>query len=66
MELATGMPPVQASKTPPVNAWNQFLQRVLVSVGRDGDSEPGLRAAESLLPRLTPVSDLGTGPASEQ
>jgi hypothetical protein len=66
VELATGMPSVQSSKPPPVNAWSQFLQRVLVSVGRDGNSDPGLRAAERLIPRLTPVAELGKGPASEQ
>ena len=66
MELATGTPLAQAPKTLPANAWGQFLQRVLVSVGchRDYDSEA--RVAERLFPRLTPAPNPGEGSASER
>lgn len=66
MELATGTPPLRAPKTLPANAWSQFLQRVLVSVGRDGDSDSEERVAERLIPRLTPAPNPGEGSASER
>ncbi|GAA0584309.1 hypothetical protein GCM10009416_23420 [Craurococcus roseus] len=66
MELATGTLLVQAPKTLAANAWSQFLQRVLVSVGRDGDSDSEERVAERLVPRLAPASNPGEGSASER
>lgn len=66
MELATGTLLVQAPKTLPANAWGQFLQRVLVSVGRDGASDSEERVAERPTPRLAPVPNPGEGPASER
>ena len=66
MELATGTLPVQAPKTLAANAWGQFLQRVLVSVGRDGASDSEERVAERPIPRLAPAPNPGKGSASER
>lgn len=66
MELATGTLPVQAPKTLPANAWSQFLQRVLVSVGRDGDSDSEERVAERPVPLLVLAPSSGEDSASER